>query len=384
MAHACVQQNPASRVARGCLVTLVLVSCLLLISSQAGAQTALANLANSMQPGTWAALTTININPTLSDPLGASGFIITYTEYIKWDPVSRRLYFLGGDHYLSGTPVMRHVQYDEATNTWSILPQQSWFTVFASHGYDHGALDPVHRYFYFRPPGDLTMHRWNIDTGVWTDMPQNTTIQYNACCVGIDYFPEMKGVIWISDENNNLGGVTRLDDATVQWTRVGQAATYQMGGYHNFAEYNPVYKVVVFGGGNPATSPSDSRKMWKLDATGRITALQDAPVDLGTTHTIFTVDPVSGDYLVFTENNQFYVYNVATDQWTLRASGSTVPIWTTNYGDPVMEVVAGPISTYGVNVFVTCDGSRGCKVNLYKHSRGSTTTPNVPPRFILN
>ena len=98
------------------------------------AGTALGDLAASMQPGTWKPLTTNNINPTLSNPGGASGIIFGYTEYIKWDPVGHRLYYLGGDHATSGTPVMRHVRYDDATNSWSILPEQSWFTAFASHG----------------------------------------------------------------------------------------------------------------------------------------------------------------------------------------------------------------------------------------------------------
>ena len=341
------------------------------------ATTALGNLAASMQPGTWAQLTTNNINPTLSDN-GVSGIIFGFTEYIKWDPVGHRLYYLGGDHFASGTPVMRHVQYDENSNSWSILPEQSWFTAFASHGYDHGAIDPVHRFFYYRPPGNLTMYRWNMDTKVWTAMPDNNVIQYDSCCVGIDYFPELHGVIWASDENGDNGGLSRLNDDTGQWDRVAKPAAYPMGEYHNFAEYNPVRKVLVFGGG---TGGSATRQIYKLDATGAVTPLATAPIDLGIQDSIFTVDPVSGDYLVFTKNNQFYVYNVVTDAWTLKASGSSVPIWTTSYSDAVHGVVAGPIDTYGVNVFVTCDGSNNCKVNLYKHSSGnpSPPPPNPPP-----
>jgi hypothetical protein len=357
------------------IILIVIALAIFQVRNTSAAGTALGSLAASMQPGTWAQLTTNNINPTLSNPGGASGIIFGYTEYIKWDPVGRRLYYLGGDHAESGTPVMRHVQYDDATNSWSILPEQSWFTAFASHGYDHGAIDPAHRYFYFRPPDNLTMYRWNMDTHVWTQMPANNVIQYNSCCVGIDYFPELHGVMWASDESGDNGGVTRLNDATGQWDRIGQAAAYPMGDYHNFAEYNPVFKVMVFGGGE---SGSATRKIWKLDANGRITALKDAPVALGIQNAIFTVDPVSGDYLVFTSTNQFYVYNVVTDTWTLRASGSAVPIWTTNYQDPVHGAVGGSIDTYGVNVFVTCDGTNNCKVNIYKHSAGSGN-PGVPP-----
>ena len=341
------------------------------------ASTVLGNLVASMQAGTWAQLTTNNINPTLSNTGGASGIIFGYTEYIKWDSVGHRLYYLGGDHATSGTPVMRHVQYDEASNTWSILPEQSWFTAFASHGYDHGAIDPAHRFFYFRPPGNLNVYRYNMDTGAWTQMPANNVIQYNSCCVGMDYFPELHGVMWAGDESGDNGGVTRLNDATGQWDRMGQAAAYAMGDYHNFAEYNPIRHVMVFGGGE---SGAATRKMWKLDATGAVTPLNDAPVNIGIQSSIFTVDPVSGDYLVFTSTNQFYVYNVVTDTWTLRASGSAVPIWTTQYADPVHGVVGGPIDSYGANVFVTCDGASNCKVNIYKHS-GSSPPPSdtTPP-----
>jgi len=360
------------------LMLIVLGFTIFVIHNTSAATTALGNLVASMQPGTWAQLSTNNINATLSNPGGASGIIFGYTEYIKWDPVGHRLYYLGGDHFTSGTPVMRHVQYDENSNSWSILPEQSWFTAFSSHGYDHGAIDPVHRYFYFRPPGNLTMYRWNMDTRVWTAMPSNNVIGFDSCCVGIDYFPELHGVIWASDENDDNGGVTRLNDATGQWERIAQAAAYPMGDYHNFAEYNPVRKVMVFGGG---TGGKATRQIYKLDATGAVTPLKKAPTDLGIQDAIFTVDPVSGDYLVFTKNSQFYVYNVVTDTWTLKATGSSIPIWTTSYGDPVHGVVAGPIDTYGVNVFVTCDGTNKCSVNLYKHSTGNSSAPpdNGPP-----
>ena len=97
-------------------------------------------------------LTTMNINPTLIAG-GASGITLGYTEYIKWDPIGRRLYFLGSDHNsTSSTLYAKHVQYDEATNTWSQLPQQPWFAInsgSAMHGYDHGAIDPAHRYFFW-------------------------------------------------------------------------------------------------------------------------------------------------------------------------------------------------------------------------------------------
>ena len=134
--------------------------------------------------------------------------------------------------------------------------------------------------------------------------------------------------------------------------------------------------MIVFGGGESGASP---RKIYKLNASGVVTPLKDPPVDVGINNTIFTVDPVSGDYLVFTNTSQFYVYNVSTDTWTLRASGSAIPIWTTSYGNPIFGAVGGPIDTYGVNVFVTCDGPNNCRVTLYKHSPAGSGSSPAPP-----
>jgi len=360
---------------RAFIIALIVLVAAVKVTMTSGASTVLGNLAASMKPGAWAQLNTGNINKTLSAS-GASGIIFGYTEYIKWDSVGQRLYYMGSDHNsTSGAIYAEHVQYDAATNIWSRLPEQSWASLqprTASHGYDHGAIDPANRYFYFRPFGSLTIHRYNMDTGLWTSMPDNHVIQYNSCCVGLEYFPELHGVIWAGDESGDNGGVTRLNDATGKWDRVGKAASYAMGDYHNFAEYNPVRKAVVFGGG---TGGAAARRIYKLDGTGAVTPLAPAPIDLGIQNAIFTVDPVNGDYLVFTKNNEFYVYDVVTDSWTLKTTGSSVPIWTTVYSDAVHGVVAGPIDTYGVNIFVTCNGSNNCKVNVYKHS-----TSNPSPR----
>ena len=57
--------------------------------------TALASLAASLQPGTWAELTTNNIAPTLAFTGGASGITIAFSENGVWDPVSRQFFYIG-------------------------------------------------------------------------------------------------------------------------------------------------------------------------------------------------------------------------------------------------------------------------------------------------
>jgi hypothetical protein len=140
------------------------------------------------------------------------------------------------------------------------------------------------------------------------------------------------------------------------------------GDYHNVAEYNPVHKVVIFGGGN------GSGALYKLSANGAVTPLTAAPFPLRVIESIVTVDPVSGDYLVFGRNGEFYKFDVTdgpAGTWTrlagpppfasplLGSSSSTVDL-----------VVAAPISTYGVVMFIKHipGNASQTKVYLYKHS----------------
>src|SRR5262245_31505984 len=119
-----------------------------------------------------------------------------------------------------------------------------------------------------------------------------------------------------------------------------------MGPYHNFAEYSPVHKVILFGGGN------GSSDLYKLDAAGKVTALKKAPIGLGTMQSIVTLDPVSGDFLIFGKGGSFYVYDVTSDAW--KRQGGKVPIFepTRVADNKVWHVTATPVSTYGVTMFV--------------------------------
>jgi len=317
-----------------------------------------------MQPGQWATLDTININPTLMNTGGASGYITGDSESIKWDPVTRQLFFLGEDHGPGG---QRFVSYSESTSTWQILPQTSWMLVF-SHGYDHKALDVANRYLYVRGSYlDRSTYRYQIDNKVWEQLQDNNVLEYVSCCGGWDYFPEMNGVVWfqggeVASGSTSYGGLFLRDNSTGSWRRLGSRATYVSGTYNNFAEYNPIHKVVIFGGGN------GSRNLYKLDSGGGVTSLGLAPVDLGNRAGVVTIDPVSGNYLVLSNtNNSFHSYDVASNTWHLLP---TAPIF-----QPIVNnlstfgVVATPVSTYGVTLFVQC-ASSNCVVRLYKHQGG--------------
>jgi len=163
------------------------------------------------------------------------------------------------------------------------------------------------------------------------------------------------------------GYVDFWNESTNAWSRFSPTAPYlpaypdyfPMGDYQNFAEYNPVHKVVLFGGGNGNTD------IYKLDGAGQITKLNNAAVGLGLTPARVTVDPVSGEYLVLNHDNSYYysifhAYDVIADTWKVLGT----PL-TSGHSANSAGVIAVPISTYGVTMFLANSPSR---VFLYKHS----------------
>ncbi|MBI2449166.1 hypothetical protein HYV49_02625, partial [Candidatus Pacearchaeota archaeon] len=317
----------------------------------------LANCAASLAPGEWAELTTNNINPTL-DADGSSGFVFGYAESMKWDPVSRKLFYAGGDHGLAYN-IYWFVIYDEATNTWS-RNKPPWAPPGLLHGYDNSGLDFTRGYFYTRvSESSRVWQRYNISTQTWTPLPANDLYAYAGCCGGVDYFPEMDALVAVPGS----GGIYRFKESLGQWEIIQEGLGLSTG--WQFAEYNPIHKVVVFG---------KSGTHYKLVADGSITQLNPPAVNVydgSGWNGVFSVDPVSGDYIVLTAgfSKSRYIYDVTTDTWT----STSPPPFTDG------AVVAAPIGTYGVIAYVTCRGGSGslpdCRMYLYKHSPSSDTIP---------
>jgi len=167
----------------------------------------------------------------------------------------------------------------------------------------------------------------------WSALPKLDTQEYIACCVGLAYFPELDGLVF-ANGGGGKGHVFLYREKTGKWEML--ARDLPMGVYHNFAEYSPVHKVVIFGGGN------GSKDLYKLDAEGKVSTLKKAPLGIGTMQTIVTLDPVSGDFLVFGKDGSFYVYDVTRDTWKLQEG--KVPIFEPSRvkGNKVWHVTATP------------------------------------------
>jgi len=179
--------------------------------------------------------------------------------------------------------------------------------------------------------------------------------------VALEYFPEMNGLVLAAggQPNEGLGIAAFFDLAKQAWRLL--ARELPMGGHSTFIEYNPVRKVVIFGGG----SGSDSTSFHTLNGDGRISRMKKAAVSLGINSSCVTVDPVGGKYLVLHESNRFYEYDVEADAWT-KLPG---PVHLFSAGPATYSTIEASITTYGVNMFVYYN-REDSKVWLYKHSAG--------------
>jgi len=343
----------------------------MLALASVGAQgTALSDLAAQMKPGDWRSLAANNMLAVFTGTGGSSNMINAYADALKWDPVGHRAYFLGSDHGGDFNESYRFVTYDESTNTWIRLTQPPWSvsppgSYYDAHGYDKTAINPEARLLYRNPYNSSTVRVYNIVTGAWSSLPDASGGA--ACCDAIEYFPELDGLVRIAGSSSAI----LYSSSTRQWSTLGSAAS--LSSTWTIAEYNPVHKVMVLG--------SSTNALFKVNASGQVSPLKTmgaSVYDGSAWNGVMTVDPVSGDYLVFTPTNRvMHVYDVTADSWKL---GDRQPPATSLSGG---SLNAAPISNYGVVLFAHCKS--GCQTIVYKHSAGSAAetgagvsrTPNI-------
>jgi hypothetical protein len=350
-------------------------------TSAASDGTAIGNLAESMQPGTWAELVTNNMDAAIS----MNDSIFEFSNNLVWDPASKRAYFLGSsDPQGSGG---RHVQYDAVTNTWSVLTHPFWYPTNVQHGYQHGVVVPSLRKYYHRQAisNNREFYEWDIDNpnggpngDGWTRKANISGLSFAAQTMAGAWFPDRGTVVYCTPADvGSVGAVTEYNPATDTWNRIGP---YSLGGVlHPIAVYIPAEKAVIFGGGN-----SQPRQLYRLDANGAITQLGQGPGSLPLTlqHMAYSVDPASSKLLAISSgdppsnNDKFWEYDAALDRWTEIPGGTSIPpvVGKPNINVSFQTVMVG-VPTYGV-VMVAQWRASGSKVWLYKH--GQQVQPNPP------
>jgi hypothetical protein len=326
---------------------MVLILCILsLLSIESGASV-LGDAAANLQEGEWRVIETQNAFDLFTDQDGDC--ICNYSDNMVWDPNSKQLLFCGSGHQRPG----KFVIYSEATNAWRT---ESKPISDLRHAYDHNAIDQASGEMYYRQGMNPDVYKYDIQADNWTSIPDMPTS--HPCCGALEFFPEMNGLIFVG-----AGSVYFYNKAQNEWSKL--ADNLVMGSRHNIAEYNPVHKVMLFGGGN--WSSGFSHDIYKLDGQGNITKLDSVPIpEFRISSTVVTVDPVSGEYLVFDDYRHFYAYNIQSDTWQMLDS-ATVPIWYRTDGSAAQFNLAAPVSEYGVVAFTSYQRNGTLTVRLYRH-----------------
>lgn len=330
-------------------VTLLLAALCLSHPILAEAKSELEVQAARMKAGEWAEFKTNGFEKDLLATRGS--FITNFSDDAAWNPRTQELYFLGAGrgNQPSGEQT-RFIKYIAADNSWSVIKLPSALYEIA-HGYDHNAIDPATGAFYHRVYHTRQVHKYDPALRSWSVLPEWPSEYRIAITGGLEYFPELGGLVYISGSGEGDRGYALLFKDG-KWSEL--AVRLSFGDYHTFSEYNPVHKVVVFGGGE-WFQQGESREMYKVDAAGKVSRLKSAPLDLGTNESIFTMDPASGKYLVVGKDSSFWEYDVKLDEW--RKLTSSPPV-------TVEGTMATPIANHGVVIFVSYHES---KIYLYKH-----------------
>jgi hypothetical protein len=363
------------RFARGSAALASSLLAALFFSTSAGAAdgTAIGELAESMTPGQWRELVTTGADSAFS----ADTSIFEYADRMVWDPLGKQALFYGSSDP-GGSSNHKFIRYQASTNAWTQLPKPPWSSSYLiMHSYKHQTVDVVNRRLYYRPMGsdnrDFRYVSLDNPSGSWVQRADVDGVEYAQDASALDFFHGRGTIIFHSGAiNGTQSGLAEYNPATNTWSSVPGAFSPR-GDLHALVECNAVHNFCIFGGGD------DTRNVWRINSDRSTTPLTQAPFrDFSTRYADTTVDPVTGDYLVLTRDNEFWQFDArGSGNWTRIASGSQVPAFV-GYDDvhSTFHGVATTISSYGVIMYTQWRGS-GSKVWLYKHApiAGDRTPP---------
>ncbi|MCF6263053.1 MAG: hypothetical protein L3J24_05640 [Xanthomonadales bacterium] len=321
---------------------------------------ALSIAAASMEVGESMIFDTIGFDYDLVNACGASTFIVDWARDAVWNSFNQEIHFIGQGHYAC----QKHIKYLENDNTWYEVSRADWEDVGIRHAYEHNTIDTGTGAFYYGRYNSKSIKKYL--NGNWTTLPSFPGPR--AITRAIEYFPEMNGLVVLDSQ----AGILLFNEITDEWSVL--SGPVEMGAYHVFAEYSPVHKVIIFGGGNGST------KVNKLTADGTVdTNIADSPVVLGVASNqgLVQVDTSTGNFLAFLDNNTQYEYDVASDSWSFFDDENISISSTISVVIPEYDVILFA-SRSGVTLYKLGDSSGLTSVTLDTSSilvnSGETTT----------
>ncbi len=342
----------------------------------------LGDLATKLSPGTFAELTGMNNwnNGNIMVPCG-TGIANSITQYANkavWNPLAKRFQFVGSAHAgvgCAGTNV-RGVYYDEASNTWGILPTPLSSTNQPQHSYDQNTINSLTGEHFYKHYDSTEFQKLDSGASSWTNLAANP-MSNAQCCTSLAWFPDYQGgrVIWVDGDwgvwswaPGNPGSWAQLAQGNGNDGSGKQRLT--MDAYNVFAHYSPLCQCVVLGAGSG---------FYKLNSDGTFTTLNlsggPSLPRVGPDGTSIVTEPITGK-LIFISQTSMYEFNPqGTGSWSVISTA--YPSFFTTAGSVSESLISAPISNYGVIMYVKCDDASACRAYLYKHASG-TGTPAPP------
>ena len=378
------------------ICNLIRVACalagLLTVAYPAYGQT-LPALAQSMPPG-FSLLNQEGDGSGYSAALTASGTSsggsLTFASKAAYDPVRRRIF-----HYAAGHPAgspLKFLVYEVDFNRWTQLAAPAFEPAYASFQGHVYQLQTIAGGKFIRGwANSYRVTACNVDTPNIADISgPNCPGDYPHILTNpppssisrgfLEYFPDRDALYWM-----DTSGSTRL------YTKTLAASAWNihtlvpgLWGDGIAATYNPVHHALIFGGGGNGQG-TFYRKMWKLDAAGTLSALDDSPIDIyATGSTLFFADPATGRNIVVRPNADKTAYLMYEHdpgaapgtQWTRRQDlESGIPQFhTAQFPNVVTSTLVVPLPEYGVTLFMGYN-----KVWIYKHLATVPPPDNTPP-----
>jgi len=337
----------------------------------------LSDTAASMSPGEWKLLDApipkgyFITESTTSQPPASQSLAQIDTGY--WDPPSKRVYFIGAGHGM----IPLFAQYDEATNSWLSGSLEGFGG--HTHGYDHNALDIVNRKLFRAKYNSTRSFIYDLDTQAWSENFNPTLPKYLGIINAFEYFPEVNGLLLLDYRQEK---VRMLKHGSTQWETILENTG--INGYQSMMEYNPVHHIMYLGGGyNDGTGAYTLKNLFVLDKDFNLKEVASSPRgfvlsysnDKGSTN---TVDPVTGNLLIFANDGNLYEYHYDKNVWSTKPANYPPIMAEGRY--PALASVSIRIDTYGVIMIIKTRGESLSEAWLYKHSPSEIVPPPTQPK----
>lgn len=322
---------------------------------------ALAVLAASMSPNSWASFSTMGtLSPSIIQP--GDSPIDTFFGRGFYDTVAKKVVGIAQAH--GTTYDSREIEYDVAANTWSSgptppIPNGSGAN--PSHGYYNTTTDWLTGDRYFHVYGGRNQKR-KANGGAWGNIDDDV-LDSSTFSVGFEFNPYMgtEGGLIAA----NIYGVSRWDKASNNSTQITGINT-DIGDGSLVSAYDEDSQAVFFGGGGGAAT-----KHWRVTSAGVLAARADFPANAGvpssSSNTGLYASAWAGCKPILFAGSGAGVYEYTPGSNTWSSSVSTRPF---SPSDNVWWLVVIPEDEngdFGVIMFVyATNGTTGRAAYLYK------------------